>query len=421
MSPFQVGLLLIVAASGPVLLIAGVALLVLRFRRGRAPTWLGVLCVVVFGLQSGALAILFIREPMLLASDALAVAVFAWLLVRANRWRTTGVLLIACGLFGVLWWGYFVVQDLVDPADLYQPELWLWWAPSALLILAGAVLATRRDRATEKTIFPIAPTLHRDPMALGTAIVREVSIGSLPIPSLVADGVAVVVVIVGVLWVGHLVPWPVTWIVAAIVYAVIGTELFYFAIPRRLRRAWEGIALVGSPGMKRWRRESGTRVPTSKRAMEAWLHDTPDRPGLRWARAEAQATLGDLDAARASALAMPIDRDSDRFEQRALLFWIEWLGGDDGDLEALATEAETVGLLDSPDRTEARGRVATARARQLTISGGDWKQPLEQLASEHGEAATLLRDDLRRTRYRIELIMGPLVAGAIILFNPFVS
>jgi hypothetical protein len=421
MSPFQIVLVLIVVASGPLLLVAAIAMLVLRFRSRRIPTWLGVLCVVVFGLQSSALAILFVREPLLLAADAVGVAILAWFLLRAKRWRTTGVLLIASGLLGALWWGLFVVQDLADPADLYQPELLLWWTPGAMLIVAGAILATRRDRVIERPIFPQAPTLHRDPMALGTAIVREVSIGPLPIPSLVADGVAIVVVIVGVVWVGHLVPWPVTWIVAAIVYAVIGTELFYFAIPRRLRRAWEGIALVGSPGMKRWRRESGTRVPTSKRAMEAWLRGTPDRPGLRWARAEAQATLGDLDAARASARAMPIDTDSDRFEQRALLLWIEWLGGDDGDLDALAAEAETVGPPDSPDRTEARGRVATARARQLAISGGDWKQPLEQLAREHGEAAMSLRDDLRRTRYRAELIVSPLVAGAIILLNPFVG
>jgi hypothetical protein len=421
MSPSQIGLLLIVVASGPLLLVAGIAILILRFRARGIPTWLGMLWVVVFGLQSSALAILFVREPLSLAADAVGVVILAWFLVRSSRWRTTGVLLIASGLLGALWWGFFVIQDLLDPVDLYQPELLLWWTPGAVLIVAGTALATRRDRVIEKPIFPQAPTLHRDSMALGTAMVREISIGPLPLPALIADGVAFVVVVAGAMLWGHLAPRPVTWIVAATVYAVIGTELFYFAIPRRLRRAWEGLALVGSPGMKRWQRLSGTRVPTSKRAMEAWLRDTPDRPELRWARAEAQATLGDLDAARESARAMPIGTAADQFEQRTLLWWIDWLDGEDGDLDVLAAEAEMVGAPDSNERAEARGRVATARARHLAISGGDWKQPLEQLAHEHREAASLLHNDLRRNRYRMEFVVSLVVTAAIVLFNPFVG
>jgi hypothetical protein len=71
------------------------------------------------------------------------------------------------------------------------------------------------------------------------------------------------------------------------------------------------------------------------------------------------------------------------------------------------------------ERIEARGRMATARARPLAISGGDWKQPLEQLAREHPEAASALRNDLRRNRYRMEFVMSLLVTAAIVLFNPF--
>lgn len=80
-------------------------MLILRFRSRRIPTWLGMLWVVTLGLQSSALAILFVREPLSLAADAVGVVILAWFLVRAGRWRTTGVLLIASGLLGALWWG----------------------------------------------------------------------------------------------------------------------------------------------------------------------------------------------------------------------------------------------------------------------------------------------------------------------------
>jgi hypothetical protein len=115
---------------------------------------------------------------------------------------------------------------------------------------------------------------------------------------------------------------------------------------------------------------------------------------------------------------MPIATDADRNEQRALLAWIDWLGGGDEQLDALAADAERVGTQDSAERAEARARVALARARHLAVEGGDWKAPLEELRASRGPlGATMLRNDMRRGRYKVEPIVGLFLTGGILLLN----
>ena len=404
--------------SGALLLVAVVAMLVLRFRGRTLPTWLIRATVLLFALQAGVGGIIFIRTPLMLISLAFQAAIVVWLLWRAGRRTTTGILLIATGMIGAGWWGYFLLRDLLDPFDLYETVLWLWWAPSAILVVAGAILLPLGDRAVGKPMFPQAPSLKRDPMPIGSAIQRESAIGPLPVPTIVADGSAIIASTVIIALLGDRLLWPVVWLAATAVYTVIGAELFYYAIPPRLRRAWEGMAVVGNPEMKRWQRETGSPVPVSPAKMHAWLRDTPDRPEIRWARAELQAIVGDLDGARESANGMPIATDADRNEQRALLAWIDWLGGGDEQLDALAAEAETVGTQDSEERAEARARVALARARHLAVEGGDWKAPLEELRASRGTlGATMLRNDIRRGRYKVEPIVGLFLTGGILLLN----
>jgi hypothetical protein len=404
--------------SGALLLVAVVAMLVLRFRGRTLPTWLIRATVLLFALQAGVGGIIFIRTPLMLISLAFQAAIVVWLLWRAGRRATTGILLIGTGMIGAGWWGYFLLRDLLDPFDLYEAVLWLWWAPSAILVVAGAILLPLGDRAVGKPMFPQAPSLKRDPMPIGSAIQRESAIGPLPVPTIVADGSAIIASTVIIALLGDRLPWPVVWLAATAVYTVIGAELFYYAIPPRLRRAWEGMAVVGNPEMKRWQRETGSPVPVSLAKMHAWLRDTPDRPEIRWARAELQAIVGDLDGARESANGMPIATDADRNEQRALLAWIDWLGGGDEQLDALAAEAETVGTQDSEERAEARARVALARARHLAVEGGDWKAPLEELRASRGTlGATMLRNDIRRGRYKVEPIVGLFLTGGILLLN----
>lgn len=411
-------LLIVLGLSIVALVGALAAMLVLRFRGRSVPTWLVRVAIVVLGLQSGLATIVFIRQPIMLASVGLQTAVVGWFLWRAGRRATTGILLLATGLPGTLWWGFFLVQDIFQESVSYQAVLWAWWAPSVVLVLAGGLLLLQGDHPLQRPIFPHAPSLARDPMAIGNAISRELSIGPLPLPTVIADGLALMVAAVGIgLW-GHLVPWPVAWIVAVAAYTLIATELFYFAIARRLRRAWEGMALVGSPQMIRWRTVSGTPVPLTVASMRSWLRDQPDRPETRWARAELQGTLGDLEAARGTTAAMPTETDADRFEQRSLLAWLNWLDGEDQDLDALSTEAEAVGEPDSPERADARGRVALARARDLLVRGGDWKAPLEAFQREHGQGSpSVLQRDLRRARFRSELLFALFLTGGVLILQ----
>jgi hypothetical protein len=404
--------------SGALLLVAVVAMLVLRFRGRTLPSWFIRSTVLLFALQAGVGGIIFIRTPPMLISLAVQAVIVVWLLWRSGRRTTTGILLIATGVFGAAWWGYFLFRDLLDPFDVYEAVLWLWWAPSAILVVAGAILLPLGDRAVEQPMFPQAPSLKREPMPIGSAIQRESAIGPLPVPVIVADGAAIIASTIVIALLGHRLPWPVVWLAATAVYTVIGAELFYYAIPPRLRRAWEGMAVVGNPEMKRWQRETGSPVPVTLATMRAWLRDTPDRPAIRWARAELQAIVGELDGARESANEMPIVTDADRHEQRALLAWIDWLGGGDEQLDALQADAETVGTPDSEERADARGRVAIARARHLAVEAGDWKRPLEELRASRGtQGATLLRTDLRRGRYKVEPIVGLILTGGMLLLS----
>ena len=404
--------------SAALLLVAVAAMLFLRFRGRILPTWLIRSTVLLFALQAGVGGIIFIRTPPMLVSLAVQAAVVVWLLWRSGRRTTTGILVMATGAFGAGWWGYFLLRDLLDPSDLYEAVLWLWWAPSAIFVVAGAFLLPLGDRAIENPAFPQAPSLKRDPMPIGSAIQRETAIGPMPVPIVVADGLAIIAATVIVALLGDRLPWPIVWLVAAAVYTVIGAELFFYAIPPRVRRAWEGMALVGNPEMKRWQRDTGSPVPVTAPKMHAWLRDTPDRPEIRWARAELQATVGDLVAARESANGMPVETEADRFEQRSLLAWIEWLDGGDEQLDMLAAEAEAVGTPDSEERADARARVALARARHLAVEGGDWKRPLEELRASRGTLGpTMLQHDIRMARYKVEPIVGLALTGGIILLS----
>jgi hypothetical protein len=401
------------------LVAAVIAMVSLRMRGRGVPTWLIRGSVTILGLQSGLAGIVFIRQPVMLVSITLQTAVLLWFLWRAGRRATSGLLLLTTGLLGFLWWGYFLVQDLVTAADLYEPVLWAWWAPSALAAAAGVALLTLGDSPTDRPLMPKPEGMARDPMVIANAIAREASFGPIPLAGLLADGAGLITVAAGIALWGGLAPWPVTWIVGTAVYAIIATELFYFAIAPRLRQAWEGMSLVGRPEMDRWRAETGTPVPTTAAAMRRWLADVPDRAETRWARAELQATLGDLDAARRTATEMPLPGDADRFEQRSLLNWFDWLAGGEQDLDTLDAEAASVGDPASPERRIATGRAALARARDLATSGGDWKQPLIDYSSAHAGIG-FLRADLRRARIRAEVMVGLILVGVVVLMSNLV-
>ena len=377
---------------------------------------------LVAGLEgaSGAIGFLFMPELGYVALF-LAIPTFAtyWLVRRGHR-VAAGALLIALGLPGAVWWGYFLVQDLLDPDIAYDAALWLWWAPEVVLIAIGALLIARGDRAVAAPVlFEKAATQVRDPAAIGSAILRETAIGPIPIQTLIGIFAAMVITSFGLPFVVQAgVPWPVGLLAGTVVFAVIAVELGYVTIPRRVRRAWEGYAVVGNPAMKRWVALVGTPVPATLPAMHRWLERNPEKPDTRWARAELLLLTGDLTEARAVTERMPIVTEWDRFEQQSLRVYLEWVEGGDPDFDALRAQAETVGEPGSAERLAARGEAVIASARALAASGGDWKAPLTALRDEAGTGADgLLREDLRRASYRPFLLFGLVLSGVILLLG----
>lgn len=386
--------------------------------RGRAISRATVRLAAGLEGASSAIGFLFFSEPIIAAS-ILAVPAFAiyWLLGRGHR-IAAGILLIVLGLPGAAWWGFFLVQDAVDPFVAYDSVLWLWWAPEVVLIVSGALLLARGDRDVPPPVLLKKAAGHvRDPAAIGSAILRATSIGPIPIQTVIGIGAALVITSFGLpLAVLAGLPWPVGLIVGTVVFAVVGVELSYLAIPRRVRSAWEGFAVVGNPAAKRWLALVGTPVPDSLPKIRRWLERTPERPEIRWARAEGLILAGDLAEARAVVERMPVPTKWDRFEQQALRAYLDWIEGGDPDLDALRGEAETVGEPGSAERMTARGQAVVAVARDLAASGGDWMAPLIALRDEAGPAAKgLLREDLRRVAYRYYLVYGLIVSAIALL------
>jgi len=418
---FALGVALALLAAG----VVGVYAVVLRLLGRQVPS--GMVRMLAGLLGAGfSIAFLYFEEPVTLAIFMAPPAYAAYELWRRGQRIAIGTMLITLALPGAAWWGFFLVEDVLDPIDLYDSILWLWWAPEVALIVIGAVLIARGDRtvaAKEPMLFARAATHVRNPAEIANAIGRAMTIGSIPIPLLVSLVAVLLVFIFGLVpAVRAGVPWPIGLLAGSVIFAVLTAELWSVALPRRLRKAWEGYAGVGSPEMKRWIAMTGTRVPTSPRAMRRWLQRNPDRPETRWARAELLILTGDLDAARVAIDGMPLNNARDRLEQQSLRVYLDWVAGGDPDLEALRAAAETVGEPGSAERLWACGAAAIAEARDIAANGRDWMAPLIALREEAGPiAGRMLRADIRRANYPKLLLMGLVISGVALLLGGVVS
>jgi hypothetical protein len=378
------------------------------------------------GLEGASTAIgfVFIPEWGFVAVLLAVPAYLVYRLLRRGHRIAAGTLLMALGSVGAVWWGYFLVQDALDPFVSYEAVLWLWWAPEMALLVVGAFLISQGDRIVPPTkLFKQTPAQVREPAAVGSAIMRAMMIGPIPISILVGFGAALTVVgFVLPLAVRAGLPWPVGLVAGAVVFAVIAVELGYLAIPPRLKRAWQAHALVAKPQTKRWTETTGTSVPATLPALRRWLERNSEQPHMRWARAEVLIITGDLAEAQSVIDRIVPDSDLARFEQHALRVYLSWVEGADPDYEALREDAETVGDPGSAERMEARGEAAFAIARDLAASGGDWMAPLIAYRDAAGPAAgRVLRDDLRRVGYRAYLVYGFVACGFVLLTTGLIS
>lgn len=378
----------------------------------------------MFGAGAGVFVIVFIREPTALLPLAVVVGFIAYDLLRRGQSVAAGILLLTVGLPSGLWWGRFLVLDALDPVIDYLPVLWLWWAPGPVLSLAAVALIARGDRQPPPArAFERLPDHVRDPAAIAHGIGDALAIGGVPVQVLVALGAAMTFILLTVPFalVAGL-PWPVVLAAGTLGFAVIAAELCYFAIPTRVRRAWEGWSVIGNPEMKRWRATVKTPIPLGTAAVRRWLAAHPETDANRWARSELLVIAGQMAEARAVVGRLPSATDWERFERHAQESYIDWVEGRDPGLPQLQEEAGAIGGPDSQERRLAMAMVASTRARDRADRGEDWMAPLIEVRSAAGAAANgLLRADLRARTYPVMLIVGVPFCGITILLSGFLA
>jgi hypothetical protein len=387
--------------------------LVRRYRVLRTPRWVSWPAAFLLGFGLSPAFILIITSPIWTGGLVLLVGWMAWQLARGGRFGLAGMLVLGLCLPGLLWWGRLLVEDALDPLSLYEPGLVLWWLPELVGVVMAIGLVIIGDRTAGRIeVIRRPPNVARHPTALGNALQRGILFGPSSLPSLVSELCAFLVVgPVTLVASAAGLPWPLVVLGGGLLFMLIATELWYLAFPAGLRPAWEVFAFVGHAEQERWRAETRTEVPKTVKEIHAWLSRHEERPENRWARGELLAMLGRLDEARALAQRIePVTQD-DALHRAALLDYIDWIDGEELDVDEITLRAETVGQPGSQERLLARGEVAVAIARDQAERGGDWKAPLVALRDEIGTIGwEVFRQDTHRTRMVVTFLAGLVVA-----------
>ena len=408
-----------VALVVPFVLAAGLVwAIALRYRGRSLPDWAALAGAFLLGFALSANFVFFISEPIFLIATCVPVLWIAFLLARSGRFRHAGLAVLGLCLPGALWWGRFYYQDVVDPAPLYDEAIRLWFLVPLVGAIMGIGLFVMGDRSEPvPRVMRRPPNAVRDPMTLGGVLSADVAIGIYPLPSLVAELLALSVT-VAVITAGTAIglPWPLLIIGGGLVFMLTATELWYLAFPRASRKPWEAFSYVGHLELERWRAATGTPAPNTEAKMRAWLRDNEERPETRWAHAELLAVVGRLDEARAMAQRIETATPLEEFDRQALVDYIEWIDGAEIDHDARLREADALGPLGSPPQLYARGLATIALARDRAHEGGDWRTPLVEFQRLIGPAGwTSLRQDTRGQRMVATLLLGLLLSGLFVI------
>ncbi|HEX2195089.1 MAG TPA: hypothetical protein VHK63_09070 [Candidatus Limnocylindria bacterium] len=417
MRPELVAYLVAVLATPLLMAGLGAFALVRRYAGRPIPAWASWTLALVVGFSLSAAFVLIPPEWVLVAALSLAPLGIVWLELRRGARRNAGFLLLGLSLPGAVWWGRFVVEDLLDPLVDYDPALLLWWAPPLLGLAVALVLLALPDRPHRARIGSRPTSVARDPLAVANAFQEALQIGPFTLPGLVAEGIAFATLAIGVsLALGAGLPWPVVILAGGAVFALLSAGLWFLALPRKVRLAWEGFAVVGHLDLERWRQRIGGAVPNTLPKMHAWLRDTEDTPANRAGRAELLTVVGRLDEARAAAERIEPETPIDELERAALLDYVDWTAGDEVDFEDVQRRAESFGAPGSNERAYALGVAALAVARDRANAGGDWMTPLVAFRLKDGAIGrTWFRQDVLRPRLVIFFVFG-LVISALLVF-----
>lgn len=403
----------------PFVLVAGLVYAIIQRYRLRnlqaVLKWSGAF-VLGFGLSG--MFVFFITQPVIVVVTSLPLLWITFLLARSGRFRLAGLAILGLCLPGAVWWGRFLVQDALDPFPLYDEALLLWWLPELVGVIMAMGLMIIGDRPVPvPRVMRRPPNAVREPMALGNALSAAIAFGFYPLPSLVAELVALAATAAALTAAIALgVPWPLVVLGGALLFMLLATELWYVAFPHDARAAWEAFSYVGHIELERWHVATGTPAPNTEARMRAWLRGNEERPETRWAHSELLAVVGRLDEARAVAERIETSTPAEEFDRQSTLDYIDWISGDQIDVEARVRQAETIGDAGSQQRLFARGTAAIAVARDRVAEGGDWRTPLAEFQREIGSAGwTSLRQDTRRQRMIATFLLGLLLSALFVL------
>jgi hypothetical protein len=406
----------LIAAGGLALLtVLIVAAAFLRYNDRPIPAWLIPMCAFAYGVGASLMVLLWPVadgpvESVLLLALAFGPALLA---ARSRRFDLAGWILLGAGLLPLLWWGFYVVQDITQEGLAYEDDLIVWFGSAVGVVLLGLVGVAVGDRVPEAPPRPApgAPDPARG-LAIARAVLEELRFGPLDLPNTLSIGLGAGASVVLSLGLGALgVPPAIAGVAAVAAFTLIATELYYHAWPPRLARANAAHAFLGSWEVKRFRATTGRPVPTSLPLAREWLAHQPETAENRWARPEFLALVGEIEEAYQVLGRMPNDTDDQRFERQSLKVFLDTLAGADPDVDGLAAAAEELGEAGSDERLRAVAAAAIARSRLILARGEeDWMAPLIEAQARIGPRALgIMRSDTWSLRFRMYALVSVMI------------
>jgi hypothetical protein len=381
-------------------------------RRGRKPipAWVTYGGLVAFGISASTFPIGWSYDPVYLLGLVAVHLITAGVLAVTRRYRMAGALLLGLAGPSLLWWGWFIVSDVLDATIGYDLILIGWFAQSLFVAGLGVIGVVIGNRVrTDPPPTRDGPAGARV-MVISQAFAREIALGPITYPEALAAQAALLALIAVTVAADRLALSPLIGIIVAVpLAAAVGAESWFWILSPRLRHAMEGFSVLGHWELLRWKRTASRTVPTSAAAARQWLIKHPETPQNRWARVELLFWTGQYEEARAIIERLPDDTELDRFDRVVQTTFVDWVLHGEISLADLRAAAATFGRAGSEEARIARAQVSYAEAQRAEVSGRDWTEPLVELRNTIEPEHRAWHRDMWWPRFRTHL----LILGAI--------
>jgi hypothetical protein len=214
------------------------------------------------------------------------------------------------------------------------------------------------------------------------------------------------------------VPWAeVVWtIVFVLVFARVGSWAIARWLPRDFRAATESYLWLAIHAEAHWRDQLGVPIPRTAAAQRTFLDATPVVPATAGELASIWLALGDLDTARTVIVRMPESTPAERQDKAAATWLVDFVGGEDGDLEALETSLGRLG--EGESWLEGRVELAVDASRVALAHRGDWVTPMAAVRTPLGdEPSQLMWRFAAEPAFRTMLALGAIGVTAYWVFE----